>query len=156
MGHIEPSFVQSKCLPEGSYCPPACHIPAPSNCTNGDIVCDMGSTADGCWLGDYCMPAGSECPPPTAMWSGILSVLHFSLTFSTNIKYIHTINQHLEKVATGEFKCKLCGKEAKRSIDMKRHIETHLEGLSYPCQVCGKTFRSRNSLNTHRVNSHRK
>ena len=66
----------------------------------------------------------------------------------------NTINQHFEKLAAGEFKCKLCGKEAKRSIDMKRHIETHLEGLSYPCQVCGKTFRSRNSLNTHKVTFH--
>ena len=66
----------------------------------------------------------------------------------------NTVNQHLEKIAAGEFKCKLCGKEAKRSIDMKRHIETHLEGLSYPCQVCGKTFRSRNSLNTHKVTFH--
>merc|ERR1712066_1093780 len=51
------------CMPEGSYCPPACHIPAPSNCTNGDIVCDMGSTA-GCWMGDYCMPVGTVCPVP--------------------------------------------------------------------------------------------
>jgi len=67
----------------------------------------------------------------------------------------NTVNQHLEKIAAGEFKCKLCGKEAKRSIDMKRHIETHLEGLSYPCQECGKTFRSRNSLKCHRYQSHK-
>ena len=68
----------------------------------------------------------------------------------------NTINQHLEKLAAGEFRCKLCGKGAKGSINMKRHIETHLEGLSYPCQVCGKIFRSRNSLNTHKVTLHRK
>ena len=59
----------------------------------------------------------------------------------------NTINQHFEKLG---------GKGAKASIGMKRHIETHLEGLSYPCQVCGKTFRSRNSFNTHKVTFHGK
>ena len=39
-------------------CPPPCHSPAPSQCADGDIVCDNGSNA-GCWMGDYCMPEGS-------------------------------------------------------------------------------------------------
>ena len=58
------------------------------------------------------------------------------------------VNQHIEKCSEG-FKCKLCGKTAVLSRNLKNHIETHLEGLSFPCQQCGKTFRSRNALNTH-------
>ena len=72
--------------------------------------------------------------------------------------YIVDVNQHIEKVSGGAFTtfiCKLCGKEGKKSIDMQRHIETHLEGLSYSCQLCRKTFRSRNSLRTHRTQFHK-
>ena len=44
-------------------CPPPCHSPAPSQCAEGEVVCDTGSNAE-CWTGDYCMPEGSTCPPP--------------------------------------------------------------------------------------------
>ena len=45
--------------------------------------------------------------------------------------------------------CKVCGKEA-RCRDMKHHIEAnHLEGVAIPCNLCDKTFRSRQTLNEH-------
>ena len=45
--------------------------------------------------------------------------------------------------------CKMCGKEA-RSRDMKDHIEAnHLEGVTIPCNLCDKTFRSRQTLRHH-------
>jgi len=62
----------------------------------------------------------------------------------------NTVNQHVEKSSDGLYKCGLCGKTAKHIRNLKNHIETHLEGLSFPCQLCGKTFRSRNSYNTHK------
>ena len=44
------------------------------------------------------------------------------------------------------YRCKVCGKEEING-GMKNHIETnHLEGISIPCELCEKTFRSRNSL----------
>ena len=47
----------------GSNCPPACHTPAPANCTgNLSIPCDMGSYS-GCWMGDYCVSNATLCPP---------------------------------------------------------------------------------------------
>ena len=64
------------------------------------------------------------------------------------------INQSFEKVASEVYKCLLCDKVSKKSIDIKRHVETHLEGLSYPCQQCGKTFRSKNSLSSHVPHKH--
>ena len=66
------------------------------------------------------------------------------------------LNELLETNADGTFGCKHCGKSgAKKSRNMKNHIETHLEGLSFPCNLCGKTFRSRNSIGCHMSIFHR-
>jgi len=46
--------------------------------------------------------------------------------------------------------CTICGKEG-RGKNIMDHIESnHLEGVSIPCDLCGKTFRSRNSLGKHK------
>ena len=50
-------------------------------------------------------------------------------------------------------RCTVCQKEMKKPSDMKRHLETHLTGLSYDCQYCGKTFRSVNAHRQH-INKH--
>ena len=45
--------------------------------------------------------------------------------------------------------CKVCGKEG-AGIAIRDHIEAnHLEGVSLPCNVCEKTFRSRMILRKH-------
>ena len=45
--------------------------------------------------------------------------------------------------------CKVCGKEGK-SDNIKDHIEAnHLEGIVIPCNLCDKSFRSRNALRYH-------
>ena len=63
----------------------------------------------------------------------------------------------MEKVeeGIGAWRCTVCGKTAKTKQDIKRHIETHLEGLSYSCNQCGKVSRSSNALNTHVSTFHR-
>ncbi len=57
------------------------------------------------------------------------------------------------KIANGmEFAkvCKVCGKEGKDQA-IKDHIEVnHLEGIVIPCNLCDKTFRSRNGLKLHK------
>ena len=46
--------------------------------------------------------------------------------------------------------CKMCGKEG-HPMAIRDHIEAnHLEGVSLPCNVCEKTFRSRNRLRLHK------
>ena len=66
------------------------------------------------------------------------------------------LNELLETNADGTFGCKHCGKSgAKKSRNMKNHIETHLQGLSFPCNLCGKTFRSRNYIGCHMSIFHR-
>ena len=48
------------------------------------------------------------------------------------------------------FICKVCGKEG-RANNIQDHIEVnHLDGIAIPCDICGKTFRSRKLLGKHR------
>ena len=52
--------------------------------------------------------------------------------------------------------CTACGKEGHVSSIMN-HIESiHLTGLQIPCNICGKTVKSRQSLAMHKVETHRK
>ena len=50
--------------------------------------------------------------------------------------------------------CKVCGKKTqgvKTKYDMKRHIESHLQGKKYPCNLCGKSSRYCNTYEVHTV-----
>ena len=39
------------------------------------------------------------------------------------------------------WKCKACDKTMKRACDMRKHAETHIQGLSFTCNDCGVSFR---------------
>ena len=47
--------------------------------------------------------------------------------------------------------CKTCEKSSRDKSNMKKHVEIHIEGLSFGCQLCGQTFRSRIKLNNHKT-----
>ena len=64
------------------------------------------------------------------------------------------INEMMEKT-DGAFKCTSCGLESKYKGAIKKHIETHLEGLEYNCQNCDKVFGTRHALATHKHSNHR-
>ena len=54
------------------------------------------------------------------------------------------------------FICKVCGKEALVHA-IRDHIEAnHLEGLTFPCNHCGKLLSSRGSLSKHKRTIHTK
>ena len=83
-----------------------------------------------------------------------------SLNTTQNDEVYATINENLEVLDGGHFKCRLCGKDSlgmKRNArqNMKNHVETHLEGLTYTCQHCGKEFRSTHTLNNHKYLKHK-
>ena len=61
----------------------------------------------------------------------------------------------MEKLEDGRWRCTICEKAAKLRSDIKRHIETHMEGLSYPCNQCGKISRSSHALQSHVSSYHR-
>ena len=85
-----------------------------------------------------------------------------SLTNTDNNEVGSMIENNLEPLEGGHFRCKVCGKDSKGMTktkdlkwNMKNHVETHVEGLSYSCQLCGKTFRSKNSFSVHKSVYHK-
>ena len=70
---------------------------------------------------------------------------------SSNVNDVEEqINQYMEKLGPENYACKMCGKTATKTTNIRNHIETHLEGISYPCPICFKSFRSKNSFNNHK------
>ena len=53
------------------------------------------------------------------------------------------------------WKCNSCGITSKTKPNMKVHVEIHMEGLSFSCQHCTQSFRSRNNLNIHKIRFHK-
>ena len=64
--------------------------------------------------------------------------------------------QEMIEVVDGVLTCTVCGKTSDRRFNLAKHVETHIEGLSFPCQQCEKTFRYRNSLQKHKSRDHNK
>ena len=90
----------------------------------------------------------------TGVYFGPLFVLFKTLLGA--LTYSAMMEKTPRKTAKGKtiYNCNVCGKEAENG-DMKKHIEAkHLEGVAIPCNLCEKTFRSRNSLTTHNNRYH--
>ena len=88
----------------------------------------------------------------------IIPKLSTDIVYPDNILQVEEqIQQNIVKNMDGTYSCNLCGKNSGRQVGhCRNHIETHLEGLSFNCPVCEKTFRSRNSLAMHKSTKHRK
>ena len=51
--------------------------------------------------------------------------------------------------------CKVCGKEGQFN-NIKAHIESnHLDGMTFPCNLCEKAPRSRHALKMHKYTNHK-
>ena len=66
--------------------------------------------------------------------------------------------EYIEKDDGGNSRCTFCGTVRmgrNHFQNMKKHVETHLDGISCTCKICGKQFRSFHSLNSHKSSYHR-
>ena len=76
---------------------------------------------------------------------------------ASNMEAKAAVDDLVEKTENG-WMCKPCGKTTSNRktalSDLRRHAEIHIEGLSFDCQLCDKTFRSRNSFNSHKSGHH--
>ena len=77
-----------------------------------------------------------------------------AVTVKDNSAAEETIQEHLGR-EDGVYYCKVCNYSKKKKQHVTNHIETHIEGLSYSCTVCHKTFRSRNSYLNHKYIYHK-
>ena len=78
-----------------------------------------------------------------------------SLAVKDNSEKKGAIEQNLGELPSGVYHCKVCHYVSQNKFSVRNHIETHIEGLSYSCSECHKTFRSSNSLKTHKSNIHK-
>ena len=87
---------------------------------------------------------------------------------TTNYTDIETLNQQVKSMMEtsdnanpygnrGSSRiCKVCGREGSKQ-NIMNHIEgNHITGISIPCDLCGKAFKSRNSLCAHKSQQHKK
>ena len=51
--------------------------------------------------------------------------------------------------------CTVCEKTSKLKGDIKRHVESHIEGVSHTCGLCGKVSRSSMGLVLHMSRDHK-
>ena len=88
--------------------------------------------------------------------SGVPERYAVPMSSSTVDEIEQKITECLGKNENGDYICNLCGKVGgKKTTNIKNHIETHLEGISFTCSLCGKQLRSRNSLNNHKSVFHK-
>ena len=64
------------------------------------------------------------------------------------------IDEMIENNGYNNKKCKICGKISIGSSQARTHAETHIQGLSFPCELCHKSFRTRQSLRHHNNKFH--
>ena len=72
--------------------------------------------------------------------------------FLSNLDMNTTLKQELEALTEeflGSWKCKICDQTAKNRLIIKRHAETHIQGVIHSCSICKKTFSTSNNLSTH-------
>ena len=50
--------------------------------------------------------------------------------------------------------CRVCGYASMNSGHIREHVELHIEGVSYTCQFCQKTFRGRGNFRRHQKKQH--
>ena len=58
------------------------------------------------------------------------------------------IQSMIEKRTDGYF-CTNCDYRSGKLCHLKEHVEKHIDGLEYPCNICCKTFRSSASFRMH-------
>merc|ERR1712150_356600 len=75
-----------------------------------------------------------------------------SLTDMTELD--EKIQQLMEK-RDGRHYCKACDYSSQNIGHIREHVERHIDGLSYPCQFCDKSFRTKAALRWHRNQSHK-
>ncbi|KAL7050511.1 hypothetical protein ACKWTF_004105 [Chironomus riparius] len=70
----------------------------------------------------------------------------------TNLK-LHRKNAHQPKEEEAPFKCHVCGRCFKYSINLTSHMQIHKD--SYTCDECGRVFATKTDVKKHALNLHK-
>lgn len=66
---------------------------------------------------------------------------------------LHRKNAHFRSGEDAPFKCHICGRGFKYSINLTSHMQIHKE--SYACDECGRVFASKSDVKKHALNQHK-
>lgn len=66
---------------------------------------------------------------------------------------LHRKNAHFRSGEDAPFKCHICGRGFKYSINLTSHMQIHKE--SYSCDECGRVFASKSDVKKHALNQHK-
>lgn len=69
---------------------------------------------------------------------------------------IWTKNKHVKVDHKNERVCKICNTKCKTPISLETHVKFHFRDYGFMCEICSKTFRYRNRLNSHMALHHAK
>lgn len=69
---------------------------------------------------------------------------------------IWTKNKHVKVEHESERICKICNLKCKTPISLETHVKFHFRDYAFMCEICSKTFRYRNRLNSHMALHHSK
>ena len=64
--------------------------------------------------------------------------------------------KELHQKINGVWTCMVCDYTSSKSTNVRKHVEKHMDGLSYSCDLCNREFRLINSLNSHKSIAHSK
>ena len=73
---------------------------------------------------------------------------------SSSFEDVKQLVENLLELDGDLLRCKTCGKTARNRGNMERHVEIHIEGLSFDCQFCDKTYKTRMSRDQHKKLKH--
>ena len=80
------------------------------------------------------------------------------LVKSSNIQSLEELDQKVKESyfrgSDGSYVCHHCAKSTKVLTNIKEHVETHFEGLEFPCTLCDTILRSRASFRVHIKTQH--
>ena len=100
------------------------------------------------------LPSLYEPNKPISTYKTVLREYEKSVLIPLN--YIEELDEQISsmmtklEVGTG-WKCTLCGKIDRKKDHISDHIESnHIEGVSHPCNKCGKVIKSRCALRQHK------
>ena len=71
------------------------------------------------------------------------------VSVTNNFDLIEKRKELISRDESGTYTCIPCGKTGKDARNMNKHVEIHMEGLQYNCQLCDKVFRNKNMLYLH-------
>jgi hypothetical protein len=85
-----------------------------------------------------------------------LNTNEFDLIQSDEFNAVVNTNDHLDlqidqmiKKNGSLWECTVCGKIANQKCNIKKHTETHIEGISHTCHICSKSSSTRAALQVH-------